>query len=126
MKLLSRLNLLCLLALVMLCLSFQLNAQQGSAPSQQDEQQPQQQQPQTQPSQQSPSPDAQPQNAPDPSDHQIFTGTIVKSGDRYVLQDSDTGKTYDIDRQDLAQNHVGKEVRVPGTLDPDGKMIHVK
>ena len=55
----------------------------------------------------------------------VFSGTIVKSGDKYMLQDSG-GKSYDIDRQDLAKAHEGKQVRVKGTLDQDGKTIHVK
>jgi hemolysin activation/secretion protein len=129
MKILSRFHLLPVLALVVVSLGLQLNAQQGQASQSQDDQQ--QQQPQGRPS----SPDAQPpsQSAPDPQSQaptdqpggQVFTGTIVKSGSRYMLQDSDSGKMYDIDRQDLAQNHEGKQVRVPGTLDADGKTIHV-
>ena len=51
--------------------------------------------------------------------------TITKSGDKYVLQDA-SGTTYDIDRQDLVKPHEGKRVRINGTLDPDGKTIHVK
>lgn len=56
---------------------------------------------------------------------QTFAGTIVKSGDKYVLQDA-SGTTYDVDRQDLVKSHEGKKVRINGTLDPDGKTIHVK
>ncbi len=56
---------------------------------------------------------------------QAFKGTIVKSGGKYVFQDDATGKTYDIDHQDLVAQHVGKKVRVKGTLDPSGKMIHI-
>ena len=33
---------------------------------------------------------------------------------------------YDIDRQDLVKTHEGKRVRIQGTLDSDGKTIHVK
>jgi cytoskeletal protein RodZ len=130
MKILSRFHLLTVLAVVILSLGLQLNAQQGQASPSQDDQQ--QQQPQGRPSSpdaQSPSqsaPDAQSQSPRDQSgNEQVFTGTIVKSGSRYMLQDSDSGKMYDIDRQDLAQNHEGKQVRVPGTLDADGKTIHV-
>ena len=54
-----------------------------------------------------------------------FAGTITKAGDKYVLQDT-SGTTYDIDRQDLVKSHEGKKVRINGTLDPDGKTIHVK
>jgi hypothetical protein len=57
---------------------------------------------------------------------QVFTGTIVKSGDKYVLQDSASNNTYDIDHQDEVKQFEGKKVRVHGTLDSDGKMIHVQ
>jgi hypothetical protein len=76
-------------------------------------------------------PPAQQQTAPDsqsPSQQtqvQTFAGTIMKSGDKYVLQDSN-GTSYDVDRQDLVKSHEGKKVRINGTLDPDGKTIHVR
>ncbi len=77
-----------------------------------------------------PPPSQQQQTAPDsqgPSQAQTqtFAGTIAKAGDKYVLQDT-SGTTYDIDRQDLVKSHEGKKVRINGTLDPDGKTIHVK
>ena len=50
----------------------------------------------------------------------------AKSGDKYVLQDSATGTTYDIDHQDEVSKHVGRKVQVTGTLDPNGKMIHLQ
>ena len=56
---------------------------------------------------------------------QTFSDTIMKSGSKYVLQDA-SGKTYDIDRQDGLKEYEGKQVRVTGTLDPDGKTIHMK
>jgi hypothetical protein len=74
------------------------------------------------PSRQSPDqaqPDAQ------SSQDQTFVGTIVKSGDKFVLQDS-AGKSWDIDHQELVRKFEGKQVRVTGTLDPDGKTIHMK
>jgi uncharacterized protein YdeI (BOF family) len=52
-------------------------------------------------------------------------GAIMKSGDSYVLQDAG-GTNYDIDRQDLVKAREGKKVRINGTLDADGKTIHVK
>jgi uncharacterized protein YdeI (BOF family) len=73
--------------------------------------------------QQAPDPQAQPDAQQ--SQSQIFAGTIVKAGDKYVLQDA-SGTSYDIDRQDLAKGHEGQKVRIKGTLDPDGKTIHVK
>jgi outer membrane biosynthesis protein TonB len=59
------------------------------------------------------------------SDSQVFSGTVEKSGDKYVLKD-DGGKTYDIDHQDDVKKFEGKRVRVQGTLDPSGTKILVK
>lgn len=59
------------------------------------------------------------------TDSQTFSGTVVKQGDKYVLQD-DTGKSYDIDHQTEVAKFEGKRVRVQGTLDPTGKKIMVK
>jgi outer membrane biosynthesis protein TonB len=59
------------------------------------------------------------------SDSQMFAGTVVKSGDKYVLKD-DSGKTYDIDHQDDVKKFEGKRVRVQGTLDATGTKIQVK
>jgi len=102
----------------------QLSAQQ-SPPDQQSSPLAGQSQPQAQPPNQS-GQQAPDQAQPQQSQGQIFTGVVVKQGDRYMLQDADSGKTYDIDRQDLAKPHEGKKVRVQGTLDADGKLIHVK
>ena len=90
----------------------QLSAQQQPDP-----------QPAPPPSQQQQAPDAQGQSQQ--TQVQTFAGTIMKSGDKYVLQDT-SGTNYDIDRQDLVKSHEGKKVRINGTLDPDGKTIHVK
>jgi cytoskeletal protein RodZ len=57
---------------------------------------------------------------------QTFTGTVVKQGDKYVLQDAASGTTYDIDHQDEVKKFEGKKVRVHGTLDASGKVIHVQ
>jgi outer membrane biosynthesis protein TonB len=59
------------------------------------------------------------------SDSQSFSGTIVKSGDKYMLKD-DSGKTYDIDHQTDVAKFDGKRVRVKGTLDASGTKIMVK
>jgi Protein of unknown function (DUF5818) len=71
-------------------------------------------------------PDSQGQPAASASDSQTFSGTVVKSGDKYVLQDEASGKTYDIDHQEQLKQYEGKRVRVHGTLDASGKMIHVQ
>lgn len=107
------------------------NAQQTApdpqSPSQPSAQEPAPPAPQPdQPSQTAPqpAPDSQAQAQPQPTDSQLFTGTVVKAGEKYVLQVSG-GNTYDIDHQDLVQKYEGKQVRVKGTLDPDGKTIHI-
>jgi outer membrane biosynthesis protein TonB len=64
--------------------------------------------------------------SPDPNGVQTFSGTIVKEGDRYMLHDEASGQTYDLDHQDEVQKYAGKRVRVHGTLDPTGKMIHLQ
>jgi uncharacterized protein YdeI (BOF family) len=116
-----------LVLLLSLCLS--LNAQQNT-PSQPTD--PTAQQP-AQPPQGSASqtPDSRPapgaaQQAAPASDSQTFTGTIVKAGDKYVLQDTSSNTTYDIDHQEQLKQYEGKKVRVHGTLDPSGKMIHLQ
>jgi hypothetical protein len=63
--------------------------------------------------------------APSASDSQTFSGTVVKSGDKYVLKD-DSGKTYDIDHQDDVKKFEGKRVKVQGKLDDTGTKIMVK
>ena len=59
------------------------------------------------------------------SDSQSFSGTVEKSGDKYVLKD-DSGKTYDIDHQTDVSKFEGKRVRVQGKLDASGSKIMVK
>jgi hypothetical protein len=78
-------------------------------------------QPPSQAGQQAPGAQADPQ----PTQGQIFAGTIKKTGDKYVLEDA-SGTSYDVDRQDLVKKYEGQRVRINGTLDPDGKTIHVK
>jgi cytoskeletal protein RodZ len=56
---------------------------------------------------------------------QSFSGTVQKSGDKYVLKD-DSGKVYDIDHQSDVAKFEGKRVRVKGTLDSTGSKIMVK
>src|SRR5215469_9751309 len=114
-------------------LSSRVNAQQNpggtqaepSQPSQQQSQPPNQTSPAQEPGQTSPSQQTPGAQASPAAGAQTFTGTIVKQGDKYVLQDTATGKTYDIDHQDIVGQHVGRKVRVTGTLGPDGKTIHI-
>ncbi len=99
-----------------------LQAQQ-SDPSQTPSSPPPDQQQQQPPAGQSGS-DAQ-SAQPSSDSSQTFSGTIMKAGDKYVLQDAN-GKNFDIDRQDGLKQYEGKQVRVKGTLDADGKTIHMK
>src|SRR5438552_18269396 len=134
-----------LLVLGMAVVGSRLNAQQTSSSpvdTRAQAQEPQGQQPAQQPGQeypagqqsqqpQQPAPSAQQPGQPgaqagQPQGVQTFTGMIVKSGDKYVLQDSATGTTYDIDHQDEVSKHVRRKVQVTGTLDPNGKMIHLQ
>jgi hemolysin activation/secretion protein len=122
-----------------LSLAISLNAQtqQTQQPEPQTQQAPQQAQPE--PAQQAqpdklpdqsgkPAPDTQAQSpsSSQPSGVQTFSGTIVKSGNKYMFQDAATGNTYDIDHQDEVQKYEGKKVTVHGTLDAAAKMIHVQ
>ncbi len=119
-----------------LSLAISLNAQtqQTQQPEPQAQQPPQQAQPepaqQAQPDQSGKqAPDAQAQSAPTSSQTsgvQTFSGTIVKSGNKYMFQDAASGNTYDIDHQDEVQKYEGKKVTVHGTLDAAAKMIHVQ
>src|SRR5437870_12716762 len=52
-----------------------------------------------------------------------YTGTVVKSGVKYVLK-TDTG-TYQIDDQDKAKQFEGKQVKVSGNLDKATSTLHV-
>jgi uncharacterized protein YdeI (BOF family) len=80
-------------------------------------------------------PSSQPDATPAPSDTaknttptgtaQTFTGTVVKSGDKFMLQDA-SGTSYDVDKQDALKSLEGKKVNIHGTLDPNGKLIHVQ
>jgi len=116
------------LALATAPLFAQSDSQSSTSPSQSqqqaspDTQAPPSQQPSQPPAGQSGS-SAQGQQSAD--EGQTFSGTIAKSGDKYVLQDT-SGKTYDVDHQEALKQYEGKKVRIKGTLDPDGKTIHIK
>ncbi len=148
------LSFLAAFAFAMICWGSTLNAQnapstspdrQAQQPSSSPDTTPPQSTPETQaPSSQSPSSQTPDTTTPPPSSQtpesgaqgsasdsgaaagtQTFSGTVVKSGDKYVLKD-DSGKTYDIDHQDEVKKFEGKRVRVQGTLDPSTNKIMVK
>jgi uncharacterized protein YdeI (BOF family) len=55
-----------------------------------------------------------------------FTGTIAKTGDKYVLRDDSSRSMYDLDDQSSAGKFAGKKVKVTGTLDAANHTIHVQ
>ena len=59
------------------------------------------------------------------SDAKTFSGKIVKSGNRFVLQDSIGESTYQLDDHGKAKFFEGKNVRVTGTVDNVTKTITV-
>jgi hypothetical protein len=99
---------------------------QATPPATKDEAQPTQAPSQKKEDQTGQAPSSSQTDAAQPTAVQSFTGTVVKSGDKYVLQDTDAGTTYDIDHQDEVAKFDGKRVKVKGTLDASGKMIHVQ
>jgi len=56
---------------------------------------------------------------------QAFTGTIMKSGDNYVLKTADN-MTYQLDDQARAKQFEGKQVQVTGSLDSSSSTIKVQ
>jgi hypothetical protein len=74
-----------------------------------------------QPDQQQPNPPAQPQQPPTAL---TLMGTIVKDGTRYVLKVSNNS-AYQLDDQGGVKQYEGKQVKVGGSLDADGKILHV-
>jgi uncharacterized protein YdeI (BOF family) len=127
-KRVQSLSFLCALV-VILGAGISLNAQQ-TPQAQPPDAQAQQSQAPDQPNQAGQqSPDSQataPSRSAQAADGQSFTGTIVKSGDKYVFQDAASGNTYDIDHQDEMQKYEGKKVKLHGALDESGKMIHLQ
>jgi hypothetical protein len=67
-----------------------------------------------------PAPSAQTQ----PPAAQIFTGTIVKDGMRYVLKVA-SNSVYQLDDQERARQYEGKQVKIAGTLDATGNSLHI-
>src|ERR1700737_2840201 len=57
---------------------------------------------------------------------ETFTGTIMKSGENFVLSDSATKTGYTLDNPKKASVFEGKKVKVTGTLDMASNLIHVE
>lgn len=56
----------------------------------------------------------------------IFSGTIVKSGDKFILSDSASKLSYTLDDAEKASQFEGKRVKVTGTVDVASNTIHVE
>ena len=56
----------------------------------------------------------------------IFSGTIIKNGDSYVLSDAANKLAYVLDNAEKASPYEGKKVKVTGTVDVASNTIHVE
>src|SRR5579862_8934503 len=57
---------------------------------------------------------------------ETFFGTVLKNGQNFVLSDSATKTKYTLDNSAKASGYVGMTVKVTGTLDNAGSLIHVE
>ena len=72
------------------------------------------------------------QDAPQPpsdqgkaSEMKVFTGKVLQADGQYVLMDTSTQITYALDDQEKAKQFEGKAVKVTGTFEASGNLIHV-
>lgn len=56
--------------------------------------------------------------------NQIFMGTIVKDGGKYVLRELESS-VFQLDDQEKAKLYDGKQVKIAGSLDTKNNMLHV-
>ncbi len=56
----------------------------------------------------------------------IFSGTIIKNGDNFVLSDAANKLSYLLDDAEKASQFEGKKVKVTGTVDVASNTIHVE
>jgi Protein of unknown function (DUF5818) len=56
---------------------------------------------------------------------EIFSGKIVKAGNKFVLTDAYNKTSYQLDDQQKAQGFLNKNVKVNGVLDPSTGTIRV-
>jgi hypothetical protein len=56
----------------------------------------------------------------------IFSGTIIKNGDSFILSDSASKLAYVLGDAEKASEFVGKKVKVTGTVDVANNTIHVE
>jgi len=60
-----------------------------------------------------------------PQKTKILSGTVVKSGDHFVLSDHASKLSYILDDTEKASHYEGKNVKVTGTVDVASNTIHV-
>lgn len=68
------------------------------------------------------------QSQAEPETRQVpktFTGTIVRSNGKFILKDTLSGTSYQLDDQQKAQSFTNKNVKVTGILDPSTGTIRV-
>jgi hypothetical protein len=68
----------------------------------------------------------QEQRPQDQGKTQTFSGTITKSGEDFTLTDKERGINYKLDDVQKAGQFEGKTVKVTGTVDAEGQIIHVE
>jgi hypothetical protein len=56
----------------------------------------------------------------------VFSGTILRSGDNFVLSDAANKLAYVLDDAQKASPYEGKRVKVTGTVDVANNIIHVE
>jgi hypothetical protein len=66
-----------------------------------------------------------PQQAPSEKT-KIFSGTIIKTGDNFILSDTASKISYKLDDAEKASQFEGKKVKVTGTVDVANNLIHVE
>lgn len=54
-----------------------------------------------------------------------LSGTVVKSGDHFILSDRASKLSYTLDDTEKASHYEGKKVKVTGTVDVASNTIHV-
>ena len=55
-----------------------------------------------------------------------FTGTILKTGENFVLNDAVTKIKYLLDNQDKLSPYEGKKVKITGRVDVANNLIHIE
>lgn len=61
-----------------------------------------------------------------PQQTKIFSGTIIKNGDTFVLSDAANKLSFKLDDTEKASHYEGKKVKVTGTMDVASNTIHVE